>query len=149
MKRTLLVAIKILLSLGLLLAATHHLTAQALAAESKPIHTDSQQKRSGKIIFSTTARAIESYQATELIQRFELNSTKSLYFNAVLDQPLTAYLQELAPELSAEEVNKIGNYQFYAMVSLRFAVKWIAAGRFGLFAGLATKSDGLYGRRTP
>ncbi|WP_233010301.1 serine hydrolase domain-containing protein [Rheinheimera faecalis] len=112
MKRTLLVAIKILLSLGLLFAATHHLTAQALAAESKPIHTDSQQKLSGKIIFSTTAKAIESYQATELIQRFELNSTKSLYFNAVLDQPLTAYLQELAPELSAEEVNKIGNYQF-------------------------------------
>lgn len=112
MKRTLLVTIKILLSLGLLFAATHHLTAQALAAESKPTHTDSQQKLSGKIIFSTTAKAIESYQATEFIQRFELNSTKSLYFNAVLDQPLTAYLQQLAPELSAEEVNKIGNYQF-------------------------------------
>ncbi|HJS14523.1 MAG TPA: serine hydrolase, partial [Rheinheimera sp.] len=112
MKRTLLVTIKILLSLGLLFAATHHLTAQALAAESKPTHTDSSQKLSGKIIFSTTAKAIESYQATEFIQRFELNSTKSLYFNAVLDLPLTAYLQELAPELSAEEVNKIGNYQF-------------------------------------
>lgn len=112
MKKTLLVAIKILLSLGLLFAATHNLTAQALAAESKPIHTDSQQKLSGKIIFSTTAKAIESYQATELIQRFELNSTKSLYLNAVLAQPLTAYLQQLAPELSAEEVNKIGNYQF-------------------------------------
>jgi CubicO group peptidase (beta-lactamase class C family) len=114
MKGTLLVAIKILLSLGLLLATTHHLTAQAMAAESesKPIHTDSQQKLSGKIIFSTTAKAIESYQATELIQRIELNSTKSLYFNAVLDQPLTTYLQGLAPELSVEEVNKIGNYQF-------------------------------------
>jgi len=112
MKRTLLVAIKILLSLGLLFAATHNMTAQALAAESKPIQTDSQQKLSGKIIFSTTAKAIESYQATEFIQRFELNSTKSLYFNAVLDQPLTAYLQQLAPELSAEEVNKNGNYQF-------------------------------------
>lgn len=112
MKKTLLVAIKILLSLGLLFAATHNLTAQALATKSESIHTDSQQKLSGKIIFSTTAKAIESYQATELIQRFELNSTKSLYFNAVLDQPLTAYLQQLAPELSAEEVNKIGNYQF-------------------------------------
>lgn len=112
MKGTLLVVIKILLSLGLLLAATHHLTAQALVAESKPIHSDSHQKLSGKIIFSTTAKAIESYQATELIQRIELNSTKSLYFNAVLNQPLTTYLQGLAPELSVEEVNKIGNYQF-------------------------------------
>lgn len=112
MKRTLLVAIKILVSLGLFFAATHNLTAQALAAESKPIHTDSSQKLSGKIIFSTTAKAIESYQTTEFIQRFELNSAKNLYFNAIFDQPLTAYLQELAPELPAEEVNKIGNYQF-------------------------------------
>ncbi|MBY0418287.1 MAG: hypothetical protein K2W88_09540, partial [Pararheinheimera sp.] len=112
MKRTLFVAIKILISLGLLFTATHHLTAQALAAESKTIHTDSQQKLSGKIIFSSTAKAIESYQSTELIQSFELNSAKNLYFNAVLDQPLTAYLQELAPQLSAEEANKNGNYQF-------------------------------------
>ena len=104
MKRTLLVAIKILVSLGLFFAATHNLTAQALAAESKPIHTDSSQKLSGKIIFSTTAQAIESYQTTEFIQRFELNSAKNLYFNAIFGQPLTAYLQELAPELPAEEV---------------------------------------------
>lgn len=112
MKRTLLVAIKTLLSVGLLFAATYNLTAQALAAESKPIHTDSLQELSGKIIFSTSANVLESYQTTEFIQRFELNSAKNLYFNAVLDQPLTTYLQELAPELSAEEVNKIGNYQF-------------------------------------
>ena len=112
MKRTLLVAINILVSLGLLFAATFNLTTQALAAESKQIHTDSQQKLSGKIIFSTTAKAVETYQATELIQRFELNSTKNLYFNAVLDKPLTAYLQELVPGLSAEDANKNGNYQF-------------------------------------
>ena len=112
MKRTLLVAINILVSLGLLFAATFNLTTQALAAESTQIHTDSQQKLSGKIIFSTTAKAVETYQATELIQRFELNSTKNLYFNAVLDKPLTAYLQELVPGLSAEDANKNGNYQF-------------------------------------
>jgi len=112
MKRTPFVAIKILVSLGLLCAVTHNLTADALATKSEPIHTDVQQKLSGKIIFSNTPKAINVYQAAELIQGFELNSSKNLYFNAVLDQPLTAYLQELAPELSAEEANKIGNYQF-------------------------------------
>jgi len=112
MKRTLFVAIKNLLSLGLLFAATHHITAQTLAAEPNLTQGERLQKHSGKILFSTTPKAINAYRPTELIQKFELNSSKNLYFNAVLDQPLTAYLQELAPELSAEEVNKIGNYQF-------------------------------------
>jgi CubicO group peptidase (beta-lactamase class C family) len=110
MKSMPLVFLKTLVPLLLLLA--HPLTAKAMAAKPESNHTDIYQKYSGKIMFSTSAKAIERYQATEFIRSFELNSTKNLYFNAVLDKPLTAYLQELVPGLSAEEANKTGNYQF-------------------------------------
>lgn len=110
MKSIPLVVLKTLVPLLLLLA--HPLTAKAMTAEPESNHTDIYQKHSGKIMFSTSAKALETYQATEFIRSFELNSTKNLYFNAVLDKPLTAYLQELVPGLSAEEAIKTGNYQF-------------------------------------
>lgn len=137
MKTLLLAAIKTLLSLGLLFAITHHLTAHAVATESGPIHPDVQQKLAGKIIFSSTPKAIHAYQPTELIQGVELNSSKNLYFNAVLDKPLTAYLQELAPELSAEEANKQGNYQF--TFSIDGSV--VYSENLNLAAGLATEKS--------
>lgn len=112
MKGIVLVAVKTIVSLGLLLGVTHDQPAFAVAAEPETTHKHPQQKYAGKIIFSTHAKAIDAYQAAELVQAFELNSAKNLYFNAVIQQPLTAYLQQLAPELSADEVNKIGNYQF-------------------------------------
>ncbi len=137
MKRTLLVAIKTLLSLGLLFAGAYNLAAQALAAEPNLTQGDMLQKYSGKILFSTSPKAINAYQPTEFIQKFELNSSKNLYFNAVLNQPLTAYLQELAPELSAEEANKNGNYQF------SFSVDGAVVYRENLnpAAGLATEKS--------
>jgi len=112
MKGIVLVAVKTIVSLGLLLGVTHDQPAYAIATAPETTHKNLEQKYAGKIIFSTHAKAIDAYQAAELIQAFELNSAKNLYFNAVLQQPLTAYLQQLAPELSADEVNKIGNYQF-------------------------------------
>ena len=108
MKRTFLITIKTLILLGLLFSVT----AYALTAEPKSVHADIQQKHTGKILFSTTPEAINVHHPAELLQAFELNSSKNLYFNAVLAQPLTAYLQQLAPELSAEDANKYGNYQF-------------------------------------
>ncbi|MFT5277218.1 MAG: CubicO group peptidase (beta-lactamase class C family) [Glaciecola sp.] len=66
----------------------------------------------GKIVFSKAAKKIESYQAQEIITSLDLNNSKNLYFIGFLDRPLTQYLHEIAPELSIEDLNKKGNYQF-------------------------------------
>lgn len=116
MNATPLIATKILISTILFFGFQDCLVSHAIAAEQSVITTDMKQNDAGKVIFSTTAKSMAAYQPNELLHAFALNSTKDLYFNAVFNQTLTAYLQELAPELAASELNQQGNYQFTFVV---------------------------------
>lgn len=133
MKRTLFFATTILIALGLLFAVP----AEALAAEPKTTDSGLQQNYRGKILFSASSKTFSASPSSELIHSFELNSTKNLYFHAVLAQPLTVYLQQLAPGLSAEEANKNGNYQFIFYVDGSV----VYTERLNLAAGLATEKS--------
>jgi CubicO group peptidase (beta-lactamase class C family) len=112
MKQTLFYAAKKLILIAGLLGLQNVMTSHALASEQKTIKPDPEQQYLGKIIFSTKAKVPDLSKPAELIKTLSLNSTKNLYFHAVLEKPLASYLQELTPELSAEEASKQGNYQF-------------------------------------
>jgi CubicO group peptidase (beta-lactamase class C family) len=80
--------------------------------EQANIQNEVHKENIGKIVFTQTSKPINDYQQSDLINTLNLNSSKNLYLTAFLNQPLTKYLQELAPGLSVEEVNKSGNYHF-------------------------------------
>lgn len=76
------------------------------------IQNEVHKENIGKIVFTQLSKPINDYQQSDLISTLNLNSSKNLYFTVFLNQPLTKSLQELAPDLSVEEVNTSGNYHF-------------------------------------
>lgn len=110
------VAAKMLLSFSLLLVFPDCVVADAMAGQATNASVQMKQTKAGHIIFSSTAKSTAAYQPDEMLQTFAMNTDKNLYLNAVFDKPLTAYLQELAPELPAATLNQQGNYQFTFVV---------------------------------
>lgn len=117
MKKISYVAAKTLMPLILLLSFQQHVIGHAKADEPTKNNTKMKQTGVSSVIFSTTAKPNAAYQPDEKLHSFALNTDKNLYLNAVLDKPLTAYLQELAPELPAATLNQQGNYQFTFVVN--------------------------------
>ncbi len=101
-----------LLVLGMHFGLSICIAAQGPAHGAGDSTTEQSQTNAGKILFSNTAKSNGNYQASDLISAIELNSTRNLYLNGYLQQPLTNYLQELAPGMSVEELNNNGNFQF-------------------------------------
>lgn len=110
-------AAKILLSVGLIFSLDHCLISPVKAAEVTAINTEKTPKAAGKVNFSTKAQSTAVHQPDGLLHSFALNTDKNLYLNAAFDKPLTAYLQQLAPELPAATLNQQGNYQFTFVVN--------------------------------
>ncbi len=117
MKKISYVAAKILMPIILLLVFPDCLVADARAGQAKSTSVQMKPTKVGRIIFSSTAKPNAAYQPDEKLHSFALNTDKNLYLNAVLDKPLTAYLQELVPELPAATLNQQGNYQFTFVVN--------------------------------
>lgn len=111
------VAVKILMSISLLLSFQQHFISHAWAEQPTRTSAELKQTKTGRIIFSTTAKPNLAYQPDAMLQTFALNTDKNLYLNAVLNKPLTVYLQELAPELPTATLNQQGNYQFTFIVN--------------------------------
>ncbi len=66
----------------------------------------------GRITFMNTVIPIENYSEKDFLNRYELKKKGDLNIRVFMENSLTNYLHPLAPTLTAEEVNKIGNYQF-------------------------------------
>lgn len=66
----------------------------------------------GKIAFIEKNIAIENFKPSDFLTSFELKEKTDLNIRVFLGNSLTNYLHELAPQLSAEELTKNGNYQF-------------------------------------
>src|ERR1044071_4129722 len=75
---------------------------------TSPLH----QANIGKITFMSKPIPIESYKETDFLKTFELKETGDLGIRVFMDNSLTNYLHRLAPELTAAELIKVGNYQF-------------------------------------
>src|SRR5687767_11727481 len=69
------------------------------------------QANVGKITFMEKPIPIENYKETDFLKTYELKPTGDLNLRVFMNNSLTNYLHRLAPELSAEELIKQGNYQ--------------------------------------
>jgi CubicO group peptidase (beta-lactamase class C family) len=75
---------------------------------TSPLH----QTNIGKITFMENLIPIENYRETDFLKTFELKEKGDLNLRVFMGNSLTNYLHRLAPELSAEELVRQGNYQF-------------------------------------
>ena len=66
----------------------------------------------GKIVFTAKSIPVESLKEADFLKAFELNDTADLAIKAFMGNPLTNYLQRLAPELPVDELIRKGNHQF-------------------------------------
>lgn len=77
----------------------------------------------GKIIFMEKPIPLENYQETDFLKTYELRETGDLNIRVFMATSLTNYLHRLAPEMSAEELIKNGNYQFSFFVDTALVYK--------------------------
>ncbi len=75
---------------------------------TSPLH----QANIGKITFMSKPIPIENYKEADFLKTFELKENSDLSIRTFMSNSLTNYLHRLAPELTADELTKIGNYQF-------------------------------------
>ena len=66
----------------------------------------------GKIAFTGKGKNIQNIKPSDFLTEVELQDKKDLNIQVFLGNSLTNYLHILAPELSAQELTKNGNYQF-------------------------------------
>lgn len=75
---------------------------------SSPVH----QAQIGKIIFTAVSISPLTIRETDFLDKYVLTNKSNLFITVFLANSITNYLHQLAPELSADSLNKIGNYQF-------------------------------------
>lgn len=102
---------KIILSV-LFLLLSQKLFGQADIVKSEGITNPLHQANIGRITFTAGSAPIENYKETDFLKTFELKETSDLSMRAFMGNSLTNYLHRLAPELSADELTRNGNYQF-------------------------------------
>src|SRR5687767_11504310 len=86
--------------------------AQADIVKSEGITSPLHQANIGKITFMSKIIPVENYKETDFLKTFELKETGDLNIRVFMRNSLTNHLHRLAPELSAEELVRRGNYQF-------------------------------------
>lgn len=74
------------------------------------------ERNIGKIFFSAQPLSSKDLKEDRFIQTYTLTNQSNLYFVAFLDNSLTNYLHRLEPDLPADSLVKIGNYQFSLIV---------------------------------
>src|SRR5687767_186789 len=79
--------------------------------KSEGVTTPLHQANVGRIAFIAKHSPADSLSAADLLQSFELKATSDLAMRGFMRTSLTNYLHRLAPELSADELARSGNYQ--------------------------------------
>jgi CubicO group peptidase (beta-lactamase class C family) len=100
----------------LLLISASSAFAQADIVKSDGITSPLHQANLGRIVFTSNPVAVDSLRQPAFLNAFELKETGDLAIRAFLGNSLTNYLHRLAPELSAAELMRSGNYQFSFLV---------------------------------
>lgn len=79
---------------------------------TSPIH----KANIGKITFMNGNIPLEQYKKSDFLTTFELKQETNLNIRVFMDNSITNYMHKLAPEISADELNLKGNYQFSFLV---------------------------------
>lgn len=80
------------------------------------IKTELQRANIGKIFFTDKRIANEVLHETYFLRSYTLTNNSDLFFVAFLGNSLTNYKHRLSPNVSADSLFKIGNYQFTLFV---------------------------------
>ncbi len=75
---------------------------------ANPLH----KVKAGSIVFTAGYIPLEKIKEADCLKSFALKSAKDLDFRVFMDNSITNYLHQLAPNLTAEELIVKGNYQF-------------------------------------
>ena len=70
----------------------------------------------GKITFMNGNIPLEQYKESDFLKTFELKQETNLNIRVFLENSITNYMHQLAPKLSADELNLKGNYQFSFLI---------------------------------
>src|SRR5690606_12874933 len=70
------------------------------------------QEHIGKIRFTETAVQEGQVELANFLSQYVFTNKSNLFITVSLVKPLTDFLRPLAPNLSADSLVKIGNYQF-------------------------------------
>lgn len=76
------------------------------------ITSDLHRANVGKITFMDRNIPVEEYKETDFLATLELKQETNLNIRVFMENSITNYMHQLAPELSADELNLKGNYQF-------------------------------------
>ncbi len=76
------------------------------------ITSDLHRANVGKITFMDRNIPVEEYKETDFLATLELKQETNLNFRVFMENSITNYMHQLAPKLSADELNLKGNYQF-------------------------------------
>lgn len=88
------------------------LCAQTNLVEPNPIEHDVHKRNIGLITFMPSTIPIENYAEKDFLKSCELTTSTNLYARVFLSNSLSNYMHRLAPTLTTDELNKIGNFQF-------------------------------------
>ncbi|HJQ10091.1 MAG TPA: serine hydrolase [Gemmatimonadaceae bacterium] len=100
--------------LSCVLAATA--CAQSDIVRSEGITSPLHRANVGKIVFIAGRAPADSVKASDILKSVELDETGDLAMRAFMANSLTNYLHRLAPELSADELTRAGNFQVTFLV---------------------------------
>lgn len=91
----------------------------------KPQEITSELHKSniGKITFMDGNIPLEQYKKSDFLQSFNLTYKSNLNIRIFLDNSITNYLHQLEPNLSVEELVKMGNLQFSFYIDNKFIYK--------------------------
>lgn len=99
------------LPIALLIAVCAPVAAQTDIVKSDGINSDLHRANVGRIIFTAKPSDADVKEA-DFVTSIDLSRPTDLSFRAFLSDSLTNYLHRLAPQLTVDELNRQGNYQF-------------------------------------
>ena len=103
----------IFLLLGLMLLGTAcQGPEEELVLQEGEIYGPMHQANIGRITFMGDVIPAKEYRAKDFLKSFDLKDEVNFNVRIYLGRTLTAYLHDLAPELTVNELCKKGNYQF-------------------------------------
>jgi CubicO group peptidase (beta-lactamase class C family) len=86
---------------------------------TSPLH----QANIGKIIFTSKSIPVSELKETDFLEVYTLTNKSDLFFTVFMGNSLTNYMHIIAPELSAGELVKTGNYQFSLFIDNQLIYK--------------------------
>jgi len=86
---------------------------------TSPLH----QANIGKIIFTSKSIPLTELKESDFINNYELTNKSDLFITVFMGNSITNYMHVIAPDLSAGELVKVGNYQFSLLVDNKLIYK--------------------------